>query len=131
LKWHYNDGGRHNYYKAKNVGDCVTRAIAIANNMDYKIVYKDLYELCKTGANQKNTPRNGICKSIYSIYLEELGWQCIDCKNTGINLNKFVDKKIICKINHHLCAIIYGTIEDIFNPIYKNGNEVIEYWIKK
>lgn len=32
----YNDGGRSRYFKAKSVGDCVTRAIAIATRTDYK-----------------------------------------------------------------------------------------------
>ena len=39
MKWIYNDGGRSKYYKATNVRDCVCRAIAIANNEDYKMVY--------------------------------------------------------------------------------------------
>lgn len=132
LKWHYNDGGRHNYYKAENVSDCVTRAITIANDMDYKIVYKDLYKLCKENSNRKwATPRNGLNQSIYGVYLEELGWQYIDCKDTGISLNEFVDQKIICKINHHLCAVMYGVLEDTWKSIKENGNEVIGYWIKK
>lgn len=34
----YNDGGRSRYFKG-DAGDCVTRAIAIALNTDYKLIY--------------------------------------------------------------------------------------------
>lgn len=36
MKFHYSDGGRSNYFKATNVGDCVTRAICNATGKDYK-----------------------------------------------------------------------------------------------
>ena len=39
MEWIYNDGGRSNYYKAKDVGDCVCRALAIATGTDYKVMY--------------------------------------------------------------------------------------------
>ena len=42
MKWIYDTGGREKYYKALNVKDCVTRAIAIANGMDYKETYMAL-----------------------------------------------------------------------------------------
>ena len=35
----YDTGGREKYYQALNVKDCVVRAIAIANQMDYKVTY--------------------------------------------------------------------------------------------
>ena len=34
----YNDGGRSKYFKG-DADDCVTRAIAIALNTDYKLIY--------------------------------------------------------------------------------------------
>ena len=40
-------------------------------------------------------------------------------------------QKIICKIKYHLCAIMYGVLEDTWKSIKENGNEVIGYWIKK
>ena len=39
LAFQYNDGGRSRYFKAQKVGDCVTRAFAIATGKDYKEVY--------------------------------------------------------------------------------------------
>ena len=40
----YNDGGRSKYFDGKKVGDCVTRAVAIASGRDYKEVYDFLAE---------------------------------------------------------------------------------------
>lgn len=37
MKFHYSDGGRSNYFKATNVGDCVTRAICNATGITEKV----------------------------------------------------------------------------------------------
>ena len=58
--FNYNDGGRDKYFKG-TTGDCVTRAIAIACNLDYKKVYDDLFALNKAYANSK---RNKVAKAI-------------------------------------------------------------------
>ena len=47
MKFQYSDGGRSNYFKAANVGDCVTRAICNATGKDYKEVYNALNERAK------------------------------------------------------------------------------------
>lgn len=59
LKFQYNDGGRSKYFNAKNVGDCVCRAIAIASQTDYKVVYNMLKK------EQNATPRNGVYRKFY------------------------------------------------------------------
>jgi len=41
LNFTYSDGGRSNYFKGE-AGDCVVRAIAIATEIDYKVIYDKL-----------------------------------------------------------------------------------------
>ena len=53
--WVYNDGGRSNYFTGKKVGDCVTRAVAIASGIDYKEVYDTL---AKGQSTQRVTKRH-------------------------------------------------------------------------
>ena len=47
LEFHYNSGGREKYFEKERVGDCVCRAIAIANDMDYLEVYNMINEYAK------------------------------------------------------------------------------------
>ena len=43
----YATGGREKYFKKLDVGDCVTRAIAIATGKDYKEIYDRINTLAK------------------------------------------------------------------------------------
>ena len=54
MKWIYNDGGRSLYYKAQNVRDCVCRAIAIANDEDYKDWNRVLTKYAKLASDLRN-----------------------------------------------------------------------------
>lgn len=54
MEYNYNDGGRSKYFKAECVNDCVTRAIAIATERDYKEVYNEIKSIVGY------SPRNGI-----------------------------------------------------------------------
>ena len=58
MKFVYSDGGRSKYFKGKNVGDCVTRAICNATGLDYKKVYDDLSAMqkkCKSKLPEDST----------------------------------------------------------------------------
>lgn len=137
MKWIYNDGGRSKYYKATNVRDCVCRAIAIANNEDYKIVYNTLKKY-----NHGESPRNGMYESVYSKLLKAWGWKQIKCekKNIHLNENEIPDGIIICKIDRHLVAVKDKIIYDTWDcsKVRKGKNKgqsdvvkVISYWIKE
>lgn len=52
----------------KKIGDCVVRAIAIAENKKWINVYE---ELCKIGARLKDMPNS---KPVYEEYLINNGW---------------------------------------------------------
>lgn len=136
MKWIYDDGGRSNYYKAKSVRDCVCRAIAIANDKDYKYVYKIL-----KAYNNGETPRNGVCESVYKKLLKAWGWKCVECERKNIHLkaDEIPNGIVICKINRHLVAIKDGIIHDTWDCSkarkgkYKGQHDVvkvIKYWVK-
>lgn len=78
MQFIYNDGGRSNYFKAKNVGDCVTRAIAIATGIDYLEIYKCLKELAKKESvkhhrgHKQSSVRDGVFKETWKKYLKKL-----------------------------------------------------------
>ena len=77
MRYVYDDGGRSKYFKARNVSDCVTRAVAIATLRDYKEVYDDLFRL------SGESPRNGVMKSTIKKYLNNIGWEFVPLMKVG------------------------------------------------
>lgn len=129
LPYKYDDGGRSNYFKAKDVRDCVTRAIAIATGKDYKEVYNHVKKF--TG----DTPRNGVRKSLSKKLLLEYGgkWHPMMGIGTGCKCHLRADEipmngVIVCQLSHHLTTVIDGVIHDTFNPTGNGDRCVYGYW---
>ena len=81
LDFNYNSGGREKYFKGIT-GDCVCRAIAIANDMDYLEVYNMINEYAKKEhitkrKKKKSSARNGVFKGTEKKILEKLGWSWV------------------------------------------------------
>ena len=80
MKFVYASGGREKYFKADNVGDCVTRAIVNATGKDYKEVYDKLNEMAKHESvkrhrgHKRSQSRNGVFKETWKRYLRDIGW---------------------------------------------------------
>lgn len=132
LQFQFNDGGRHKYYKAKNVGDCVTRAIAIATKMDYK----DVYNLIKRYT--KDSPRNGVRKTIIKRIMKDLGYEWIPTMAISSGCTTHLaygeipmDKTIICSCSGHLVAVINGVVNDTYDCTRGASRCVYGYWIIK
>ena len=131
MEWVYDTGGREKYYKAQNVRDCVTRAIAIANGMDYKETYMALKKY-----NGGESPRNGLFTFVYSKMLEDLGWEYISCNDDGQEIffreGQLPEKgTIICRIDKHAVAVIDGVIHDTFNSSGNGNRKLLGYWRKR
>lgn len=128
----YNDGGRSRYYRAESVGDCVTRAIAIATRTDYKEVYDSINKLAKAervGSKKRHisSSRNGVYKITERKYLESIGWSYKPLMKIGSSEHYYLtesdletlgleDGRYILQIRRHLTAVIDGVINDTFNP---------------
>ena len=132
MEWIYDTGGREKYYKALNVNDCVTRAIAIANGMDYKETYMALKKY-----NGGESPRNGVCEFIYKKMLIDLGWEYVDLKAERTSLADADlpnDEIIICRLSGHLVAVVNGVIHDTWNSgkgrKHRPPKELLGYWVK-
>lgn len=147
MKFQYNDGGRKEAgYRALNVDDCVTRAIAIAANLPYQDVYNELKSRMnhkkyksstKTSSSgpdkkQKNdSPRNGVYRDIFHPYILSLGFSWVPCMKIGQGCKVHLDEKelpdgiLIVKVSKHLTTVIDGVIHDTFNPCREGGGSGI------
>lgn len=129
LDFKFNDGGRSKYFKAKEVGDCVVRAIAIATQKDYK----EVYDIVKKVSGK--TPRNGVDKKVCREVIARLGGKWVPCMKIGsgckVHLNACdlpLDRRIIVSLSKHLCAVIYGEINDTYDPSREGERCVYGYW---
>lgn len=128
LSYQYNDGGRSQYYRAKNVGDCVVRAFTIATGRDYK----EVYDLIKSIA--KETPRNGVSKRVCRKVAEMLGGEWTPTMKIGSGCHVHLRKeelpkgRIVCQTSKHLTAVINGTLNDIFDWTQYEDKCVYGYW---
>ena len=142
LDFNYNDGGRSKYFKAEKVGDCVCRAIAIANNMDYKEVYDMINLYAKKehlGKRKKgiSNARNGVYKDTIRRVLEDLGWTWVATMGIGKGCQVHLrvgeipmNETIIVNVSKHTTCVINGVINDTFD-CSRNGNRcVYGYFIK-
>lgn len=154
MQWVYATGGREKYFKAENVGDCVTRAIALATGKDYMEVYKSLKELAKLESIKKHrggkrsSVRDGVYKETWKKYLEEIGWVKVSTMKKGdprrVHLTEEEcpkDAVCIVQLSKHLVCLKNGIIYDTYNCSEKtyydmygelcmnNERVIYSYWI--
>jgi hypothetical protein len=132
MNYKYNDGGRSNYFEATNVGDCVTRAIAIATNKDYKEVYDSLTQF------NKKTPRNGVAKSDTKKFMESIGWKWIPLMKIGVGCKVHLRNDelpqqgtIIVKLSKHIACVKDGVLNDTYDCSRDDTRCVYGYWINQ
>ena len=124
MKFVYNDGGRSKYFRAKQVGDCVVRAAAIATQRDYK----EVYDLARKVA--KCTPRNGLSKIQTKRLMEILGgkWQATMSIGSGCKVHlkdgELPMGRIVCSLSGHVVAVIDGIVNDTYEDD-RNGTRCV------
>jgi len=135
----YNDGGRHHYFTAKNVGDCVCRAICIALEKNYLEIYGMINAMSKKNEG-KLRARNGVYKKTWQDvkdYLISQGWQWTPTAGIGqrerLKLNDSFPKSgtFICQVSKHLTVVKDGVIHDTHDCSRGGNRMVYGYFTKK
>lgn len=149
MKFIETDGGRSKAGFVGTTGDCVTRALAIATGEPYKLVYNELFETAKEYSRTKKdavaeririhgaTPRRGVNKQIYDIFLKKRGWGWIpkkEEKNGKCLLNEeyFGEKKgtYIVRVSKHLTVVKDGVLLDSYDCSREGKRGVYGYYRK-
>ena len=129
MKYQFNDGGRSKYFTASKVGDCATRAIAIAANRDYKDVYDELHKFLGY------TPRNGIRYQDVKRAVQHFGGTWVPAMSIGTGCKMHLTENeipmkgtIICRLSKHLCCVRDGIIQDTYDSSRDGTRCVYGYW---
>ena len=124
----FDDGGRGNHFKSKKVGDCVTRAVALATEIEYKIVY-DFFSRFNEKNGHTKSARNGVGwygegkKSKFRITMNELGFDWIPLMKCGQGCTHHLlrnelesfGNNFIAKVSGHLVAVVDLKIHDTYD----------------
>lgn len=109
LRYKQNNGGRSKYFRATGK-DCVTRAIAIVLNRDYKEVHDTIKKVTK------RSPLYGVSPILTHHILIALGFEYV--KFNGVRRftadNIPMNEYIIADSLNHVCAVINGEVNDTF-----------------
>ena len=116
MKFKTNDGGRFEAgWKGKKAGDCVPRAIAIALEINYRDVRRELDRLTKemTGGVETTT-NHGTSSPVYHRYLVSQGWNPVLVKKSYLkDLPKTGTH--IAVMSGHVAAVIDNTLHDAWD----------------
>lgn len=129
----YNDGGRQDAGFRGEAGDCVVRAIAIAGELDYQMVYDTMANemkangYAKSGNNyvtndrNRKTPRKRgqlNAKKVQEKVLVEFGFNKVKmgngCKPTYSEAFREHGTCIV-STSHHMAALKNGALQDLFD----------------
>lgn len=144
----FNDGGRREAGYKGMAGDCACRAVAIASGLPYAEVYAFI---AHNNATQRMTKRtrpsikrrsagNGVYtqRKWFKDYMQSLGFVWVSTMGIGTGCRVHLDPaelpqgRLICKLSHHVTAVINGVINDTFDPrrgrciygFYMHGDDI-------
>ena len=148
--WTYDDGGREAAGYRGSTGDCTVRAIAIATEQPYDVVYEALFdagrEWYRTARKTKRmrgimarfptpTPRRGVYPEVYRRYLEQtLGWVWTPTMRIGsgttvhLRGDELPGGRLVANCSKHLVAVVNGVVHDTYDSTRKGKRAVYGYW---
>jgi hypothetical protein len=141
LKFVYNDGGRETAGYRGKAGDCVVRAICIAERRPYQ----EIYDMVNAAGAQereskrrrnKSSARTGVYKPTTRKLLESLGWKWTPTMQIGsgckvhLRARELPAGRIIVQVSRHVSAVIDGVIYDTHDPS-RNGTRCVYGYYSK
>jgi len=148
MEFNYNRGG-YTRGSGLNRGDCVPRAITIATELPYQIVFDELQRRqtewriksnSKKAYNKKphrNKCYMGTYKEAYKPDLEELGWTWVPKMFIGQGFKTYLRKedlppgRLIVKVRRHLTSVIDGVLNDTWDCSEEGNKGVYGYYYKE
>ena len=136
MAWVYDDGGRAAAGFRGQAGDCVTRSIAIAGQMDYRAVYDELNERTKPlrQKGKRSGARTGVPRKVIRSYLADYDWVWTPTMFIGsgcrvhLRADELPTGRLIANCSGHLVAVIDGVVHDTHDPSREGTRCVYGYW---
>ena len=141
MEYKYNDGGRKKAGYKGVTGDCAVRAIAIAVDIPYQEVYKEINEIGKREhlgrrKKDKSNARTGVYRYAVDKFMESIGWKWTPTMFIGSGCKVHLREgelpmgRIIASVSKHYVAVINRVINDTYNPD-RGGRRCVYGYYKK
>jgi hypothetical protein len=139
MKFQFNDGGRKEAGYRGTAEDCTVRAIAIATERPYQVVYDELFEINRT--NNRNpkacSPRDGNTKmTTIRKYMISLGWEWVPTMaiGSGCKVHLRDDElpmgRLVVQLSKHLVAVVDNVIQDTYDCSREGTRCVYGFFLK-
>ena len=134
--FYYNDGGRVLAGYRGKARDCATRAIAIATELPYEVVYQALVAeaAAEPAGTRRSHPRTGLRKATVKRFLKRIGWLWTPTMHIGsgctVHLHpaELPKGRLIVAVSKHLCAVIDGVVHDTHDCSRGGRRCVYGFW---
>lgn len=122
MRFVMNDGGRAAAGYKGTTGDCTTRAIAIAAELPYQVVYSAVNEIGKAQrGKRKGSARTGISNTSIRRMLTAMGWRWVPTMQIGsgckvhLRAEELPGGRLIVAVSKHMVAVIDGVVHDTYD----------------
>ena len=137
MHYEFNDGGRALAGYKGVTGDCAVRAIAIATEMPYQVVYDTINKIgaAERTKRGRSNARTGVYKSAVRTYMATLGWTWTPTMSIGsgcrvhLRPEELPAGRIIVSLSRHYAAVIDGVLHDNHDCSRAGTRCVYGYWI--
>jgi len=140
MEFVYNDGGRSKYFKGR-AGDCVVRAISIAEDADYIDIYNLVNLLGKQEkitkrSGSRSSARDGVCKETTRKVMKIRGWRWKPLMSIGSGCTVHLAEDelpkgvIIVRLSGHVACVKNGVLHDTYDCTREGTRCVYGYWHK-
>jgi hypothetical protein len=134
------DGGRLSAGFKGKTGDCFVRAVAIAMQIPYAIVYQSVNKFCEDEpiplGRHRSSSRTGIRTRTMRAYMRAKGWDWVPTMKVGagcrvhLRAGELPGGRLIVRVSKHAVAVIDGAIHDVTDPSRKGTRCVYGYFIE-
>lgn len=142
MPWRWDDGGRSDFFKGKDVGDCVVRSIAIASGRSYEEIYHECNELAAERERPRRSGRKGssardgvnVTRAWFKRWMLELGfvWTPTMGIGTGCRVHlargELPEGRLVVNVSKHITAVVDGVVRDLYDPGRDGTRCVYGYW---
>ena len=141
------DGGRKAAGFTKRAGDCITRAVTIAAELDYQKVWDDFTLINsknrignRTVKNAKGNADTGVYfnRKASKDYMKALDFEWVPTMKIGSGCTVHLRKgelptkgRMVVNVSGHQVAVIDGIADDTHDPCWDGFRCVYGYWIRK
>lgn len=128
MKFVYDDGGREAAGYKGSAGDCVVRAVAIAAELPYQIVYDALSEGMRTQRTgrvaRRASARSGVSttRKWFKDYMVSIGFTWTPTMSIGsgckvhLHDGELPAGRLVVRVSKHCTAVIDGVVHDTYDP---------------